>query len=617
MKTEKNIMVPMPDGINLATYLYFPDESGGPWPVLLMRNPYEKNLIPINAEQIVSDGVVFVMQHVRGCYESEGQFHPLANERRDGAATIAWLQEQPWCNGRIGTIGGSYLGATQWALAIERPEGMVSAMPQVSGSLFNGFGFFARGVVQLDVFLLWTALMADQENQRRGKTYSEAHPKLKSLRETSNELQSLTLQSMTLDPSTEESAQAMQKLMQGAQNVAHLSQEFLSQPLSEAAAQVAEYAPWLNQWLASIDDPDAEFWRGIDWEQHRDSVNIPMLHNTGWYDIFVRGQLKDFAALSARESGPFQKLVIAPEDHVGVSLGSSAASPIGEKLFMVEYALDEYTSGRMPSSTEGQLSRRWCQHWLLDGDPGLLDEAPVTLYVQGDDIWRDEQEWPLARTEWTPLYLHSQGGANSAKGNGELSFDAPKDQFSESDSYSYDPAKPVQAKGGTFVNIGIAPGVFEQSSIESRKDVLVYTSAALDKELEVTGPVAMKLWAATSAVDTDFTAKLVDVTPDGQSFNICDGVARLRFRKDKPGLVTPGEEQEVDIELSPTSYVFKAGHRIRLQVSSSNFPLFDPNPNTGKSLLTDKTNEMVVAEQTVLHDKLRPSHLILPIIPRD
>ncbi len=459
--------------------------------------------------------------------------------------------------------------------------------------------------------------MADQENLRNGKTYSDGHPKLKALREAANELQSITVQSMTLDPSTEEGAQAAQSMMHRAQDVARLSEEFLAQPLSEAAAQVAEYAPWLDQWLAFIDDPDAEFWRDFDWEQHRDSVNIPMLHHTGWFDIFIRGQLKDFAALSARDGGPFQKLIIAPEDHVGVSLGSAAATPIGERSFPVDYAMDDYAVSKMPSSTEGQLSRRWCQHWLQDRDTGLLDEAPVTLYVQGDDVWRDEQEWPLARTVWTPLYLQSRGGANSARGDGELSFDAPKDHMSEPDRYSYDPAQPLQAKGGTFLNIGIAPGVFEQSSIENRQDVLVYASGVLDTDLEVTGPVAMKLWAATSAVDTDFTAKLVDVAPDGQAFNICDGVTRLRFRKDRPGLVTPGEEQEVDIELSPTSYVFKAGHKIRLQVSSSNFPLFDPNPNTGKSLLTDTTNEMVVAEQTVFHDRLRPSHLVLPIIPRD
>ena len=617
MRAEKNVMVPMPDGIKLATDIYFPDDSGGPWPVLMERTPYDKQFIPINIEQIVNDGMVFVFQYVRGRFDSEGQFRALANERADGSATIAWLREQSWCNGRIGTGGGSYLAAAQWMLALDRPEGMVAAMPAIAGSLFNGFGFYTRGVVQLDTFLLWSAGMTDEENRRNGRTIRDEHTTLKALRETGKEMEALMLEVAVLEPSSDEAAQVGQKMMQAVQDTARLSQEFLSQPLSQAAAQVAEYAPWVPQWLSVVDDPDTEFSTSIDFEQHRDSVNIPMFHHTGWFDIFIRGQLKDFAALSACEDGPFQKLVIAPEDHIGLSMGVADVLPLGEKLFPVEYVQDAYMLTKMPLSTEGQLSRRWNHQWLLEKDTGLVNEAPITLYVQGDNVWRDEQEWPLARTEWTPLYLQSQGDAKSANGDGKLSFGVPKDDGTESDSFQYDPANPVQAKGGTFLNNGIAAGIFEQSSIENREDVLVYTSAALDKDLEITGPVAMKLWASTSAVDTDFTAKLVDVTPEGQAFNICDGVTRLRFRREKPGLVKPGEEQEVDIELSPTSYVFKAGHKIRLQVSSSNFPLFDPNPNTGKSLLTDSSNETVVADQTVFHDKARPSHLILPIIPRN
>ena len=616
MKIEEKVMVPMPDGIKLATDLYFPDGPAGPWPVFLIRTPYDKSLIGVNTEAIVNDGAVFAFQYARGCFDSEGQFAALESERKDGAATVAWLREQSWCNGRIGTGGPSYLGATQWASAIEQAEGMVSAMPQVTSSLFNGFGFYTRGVVQLDTFLLWTSAMADQENQRHGRTFSDEHVKLKVMRETSNEVQALMIESATLDPTSEKAALAGQKLMQGGQDIAEQTQDFLSQPLSEAAAQVAAYAPWLQQWLDAIEDPDADFWRSFDWEQHRDAVNIPMFHHTGWFDLFIRGQLRDFAALSARRDGPFQKLLIAPEDHVGLSLGSAEAAPLGERLLPVEYVLDEYMFSKMPVSTEGQLSRRWTQHWLHDQDTGLLSEAPITLYVQGEDVWRDECEWPLARTEWTPVYLSSGGSANTANGDGQLSFERPGSDGSNPDSFQYDPADPAPTKGGTFLNIGILPGIFEQSSVESREDVLVYTSAALNKDLEVTGPVTMKLWAATSAVDTDFTAKLVDVAPDGQAHNICDGVTRLRFRKDKPGLVTPGEEQEVEIELSPTSYLLRAGHQIRLQVSSSNFPLFDPNPNTGKSLLVDRTNELIVAEQTIYHDADRPSHLILPVIPR-
>ena len=286
---------------------------------------------------------------------------------------------------------------------------------------------------------------------------------------------------------------------------------------------------------------------------------------------------------------------------------------MGEVLFPCDVAIDMNMMVKTPAKENGALYGRWNDQWLKGIDTGLVDEAPITLYVQGDNVWRDEWEWPLSRTQWTPLYLKSGGSANRASGDGRLSWEKPTS--GEVDRFRYDPADPVPSKGGTFLNLGIPPGMFEQSEIESRPDVLVYTSKPLEAPLEVTGSVSMRLWAATSAVDTDFTGKLLDVDVDGNSYNICDGVTRLRHRKDKPGPVTPNEVQEFEIELSPTSYVFKAGHRIRVQVSSSNFPLFDPNPNTGKSLFIDTGNEMIVAEQTVFHDAERPSHILLPIIP--
>ena len=226
---------------------------------------------------------------------------------------------------------------------------------------------------------------------------------------------------------------------------------------------------------------------------------------------------------------------------------------------------------------------------------------------------RGEQEWPLARTEWTNFYLHSGGQANTADGNGSLSTSAPGEE--SADQYIYDPANPVPSIGGQGMMM-YPSGAWDQQPIEERDDVLVYSIPALEQDTEVTGPVVLNLWVATTAVDTDFTGKLVDVHPDGQAIHLCDGVTRLRYRKTRPGLVTPGEVQEVRIELRPTSNLFKKGHRIRVEVSSSNFPYFDPNPNTGKSLLLDESNEMVVVRQTVYHDVSRPSHLVLPVIPR-
>ena len=618
MIIKQNIKVPMPDGVELAADVFLPeDTSVSAWPTILIRTPYDKSLMPFNKELVTCEGYALVIQDTRGRFESDGTFSPLLDEETDGKATIEWLCEQSWCDGKIGMAGGSYVGATQWLPALAQPKGLVSAMPQVTGNVENGFMFFTRGVVQLDVFLLWSAALADEENRRQNREYSDQHPYLKALRDEASDLLPLMIESMTAEPNSPEHSEALLKLGELAQNVTDKTSNFLAQPLSDCAAQVAEYAPWIDEWLKHLEQPDAPFWRSFNWEGKQNEITIPMLHMAAWHDLFIRGQLKDFEALTStdkREGKPFQKLIVMPEIHT--SIGTPDIIPVGEKVFSVDYSTDLYGLHKTPADQKGELLRRWNRHFLKDTESGLTEEAPITLFVQGEEVWRDEYEWPLARTEWTPLYLHSEGRANSVVGDGRLSFDTPTANTAPTDKFMYDPAKPVIARGGTFLNMGIAPGIFEQSSIEERDDVLVYTTEPLATDLEVTGPVSLVLWACTSAVDTDFTAKLVAVDENGLAQNICDGVTRLRFRREKPGLVTPLEIQKVEIELSPTSFVFSKGQRVRLQVSSSNFPLFDPNPNTGKSLLTDPNNEMVIAQQTIYHDPAHMSHLVLPVIPR-
>ena len=610
--TQKNVMVPMRDGVKLATDIYIPGTlEDRQWPTILTRSPYGKPAQPEDSPML-RDGYVVVVQDVRGRFESEGNFRALADETNDGIDTIAWIREQPWSNGRIGMTSGSYLGATQWLPAVHSPSGLQTISPMITGSLFNGFGFYARGVVQLDVFLLWTAAMADEENRRRGIGFESEHLELKEVRETAASLVPLLIESMQHAPGSPEAQELGMRFAALQQEVEEKNMVFLRLPLHEAVRQLLPYAPWFNEWVENFENPDAPFWRGFDWERTRHSLDIPALHYAAWHDLFVRGQLDDFASLSARPNSPFQKLIVLPDKHANVLNPNTV--PMGEVVFPYDWIQDEYTAVKVPEKEEGRLYKRWMDHWLKDLDTGLTNEAPVTLYVQGANVWRDEWEWPLARTEWTPIYLHSGGKANTAAGDGVLVFDVPQED-SPFDRYRYDPANPVPSKGGTFLNLGIPPGMFEQSSIEQRDDVLVYTSEPITEPMEVTGPISMTLWASTSAVDTDFTAKLVDVRPDGAAYNISDGVTRLRFRESSPGLVTPNEIQKIEIELAPTSYVFEAGHRVRLQVSSSNFPLFDPNSNTGKSLLVDANNEMVIANQSVYHDANRPSHIVLPVIP--
>ena len=261
------------------------------------------------------------------------------------------------------------------------------------------------------------------------------------------------------------------------------------------------------------------------------------------------------------------------------------------------------------------LELKWFDRWLKGIDNGFDNEAPLRIFVMGVNQWRDEHEWPLARTQFTPYYFHSNGSANSLLGDGVLSTQPPDDE--STDQYVYNPAFPVPTRGGcNCCSPELVPwGAYDQQDVEFRNDVLVYTSKPLAEDLEVTGPVIVKLHASTDARDTDFTAKLVDVHPDGYPINLCDGIIRGRYResREQQKLLNQGEVYEFTINLWPTSNVFLKGHKIRADISSSNFPRFDRNPNTGHKFGEDA--EMQVAHQTIHHDRLRASHIILPVIP--
>ena len=262
------------------------------------------------------------------------------------------------------------------------------------------------------------------------------------------------------------------------------------------------------------------------------------------------------------------------------------------------------------------IELRWFDHWLKGKDNGAERDAPLKIFVMGENRWRDEQEWPLARTRFTPYYFHSGGGANSLLGDGGLSIERPGDE--PADSYAYNPEFPTPTRGGcNCCNPEIVDwGAFDQRPVEYRNDVLVYTSAPLEQELEVTGPVVAKVYARTDGTDTDFTAKLVDVHPDGYAVNLCDGIIRGRYREStsEQKLLTPGQVYEFTIDLWPTSNLFRKGHRIRVDIASANFPRFDRNLNTGGKF--GEEPEGRVANQDVLHDAAHPSHIVLPVAPR-
>ncbi|HEV2108653.1 MAG TPA: CocE/NonD family hydrolase, partial [Thermomicrobiales bacterium] len=314
----------------------------------------------------------------------------------------------------------------------------------------------------------------------------------------------------------------------------------------------------------------------------------------GWYDIFLQDTIANFLSMESQDKP--SKLLIGPWSHI------AWRNPIGEINFGAGAQIQTIDL----KTDFGSLQLRWFDHWLKGDDTGIMDEPPIKLFVMGANVWREETEWPLARAIPTSYFLHAEGG---------LSAEAPSDELP--DEYEYDPRDPVPTRGGALLmQPDFMAGPFDQRSIEARQDVLVYTSEPLEQDTEVTGPIRVHLWAASSAPDTDFVARLCDVYPDGRSINLTDGIIRARYRGFADGhpasLIEPGRPYEYDIDLWATSNLFKAGHRIRLQVTSSCFPRWDRNPNTGHAFGADA--ELAVARQRVFHDRDRPSRLFLPVV---
>lgn len=563
---ERDVAVPMRDGVTLRADVYRPD-TPEPLPLLLQRTMYGKGFSQVGYALLAAErGYAVVIQDTRGRWASEGENSPFIHEKDDGYDTVEWAAHQPWSNGRVGMFGGSYVGYTQLAAASAQPPSLKTIAPAITftdpySSAYTG------GALTLGEQVAWVLLALSLMDIQRLPIPNEQKLPLwgqfialvdgMSSRQTFDRL---PLSSLPL-----------------------IGQDGLTSSLSTALAHPTE------------DD----LWRLIACPYDR--INVPAYHWGGWYDPFLGNTLRDYAGI--REQGnPSQKLMIGPWTH------GSFDNAVGEADFGIQ------ASAILVLPDE--LHLRWFDYWLKGVQNGFLDEPPIRIFVMGDNVWRSENEWPLARTRYTSYYLHSSGTANSLHGDGGLSLIPPANE--PPDHYTYDPRNPVPTRGGALLGwqAALPAGVYDQRTLEERHDVLVYTTPPLEQDLEVTGPLQVNLWAASDAPDTDFTAKLVDVDPSGYARNLQDGILRARFRR--PGVLAaplvPGEPTSYSIDLAATSNVFKAGHRIRLEVSSSNFPRFDRNPNTGG--LSADSAELRLARQTVLHDSAHPSQLVLPVIPR-
>jgi putative CocE/NonD family hydrolase len=571
--TEKDVAMRTRDGVTLRADVYRPDASGK-FPVLVVRTPYDKSagMAATEKDYFPPRGYVVVVQDTRGRHASEGEFMPFVNEGRDGYDAIEWAAGLPWSNGGVGTVGQSYMGLVQYFAAPERPPHL-RAMSPVSGpvSYFENFTY-RRGAFEIGWVLAYFTFMARDTLMRKG-LYEQERAKLDSF---------VSYPDIPMAPIKRDAYK-------------HL-------PLADWGERLKNGAPYLARYIGN--SKYGPFWAETDLRTRFNQIDVPMLHVGSWYDVFQYDTLTMFNGMRehamSERARLGQRLLMGPWAHL-LPYAVPTSKGTGEIDFGPEAVIELHAA-----------HLRWFDHFLKGADNGVLDEAPIRLFVMGENRWRGENEWPLARTRYTDVFLRSGGRANSLSGDGALSFAQPGDE--QPDRYVYDPNDPVPTRGGN--TLGIRSGVYDQTEVEKRDDVLVYTGDVLTKDLEVTGPITLKLHAASSARDTDFTAKLVDVRPDNYAQNIAGGIMRTRFRESlsAPSLISPDKVYEYTVDLWSTSHVFKAGHRIRLEVSSSNFPNFDRNPNTGHDFGVDA--EVVAARQTVFHDGRYPSHLILPVIPR-
>ena len=573
---EKDVMVAMRDGVELATDAWIPSVT--PAPTLLVRLPYGKDLPQLlayglmpNIFALVEAGYAVVYQDCRGTFRSGGEFVPMLNEPADGTDTIAWLVRQPWCDGNIGSYGASYLGFVQWA-SVSAGAPVKAIAPAVTTTDYYTAPWYSEGgAASWHTVQSWTTQMAMIETLRQ-LGLGSGDPQLLG-----------ELAGMMADPQP------------------HLE----AMPPSRQPA-VEKVWPW---WSELLSHPARDtWWQGLSVLDRAEQVTVPALHIGGWFDIFAANTARSFTELRARagtaEAREGQRLIIGPWDH----LNSTGIYP--DRRFGL-------TADAITQDLTGQHVR-FFDRWLRDRRGALDGSAPVKIFVMGIDQWRQEQDWPLPDTRYVPYYLHSSGRANTAAGDGELSTEAPAQ--TAADAFLYDPRRPVPTLGGRVMlpSTANAAGPVDQRPAETRDDVLCFTSPVLTEPLEVTGHVSLTLYASSSAPDTDFTGKLVDVFPDGRAIFLTDGIIRARYRKSlaEPEPLTPGEPCQLDLDLSVTSNVFLPGHRIRLEVSSSNFPRFDRNTNTGGIIADEPADQATTAVNRVLHGPSYPSQLILPVISR-
>lgn len=559
-----DLKVAMRDGIQLSADVYLPRKQNT-FPTLLLRTPYESTL-EMHVEWAVwwaKRGYAVVIADNRGRFESQGVFYAYHDDGRDGHDTLEWIGNQPWCNGKIGMSGRSYGGIVQWQAAPYRSKYLTALAPQVI------MGDYFRDCHRIGGAVQWALTM---------------------------------FAAITFSTSVSLTQRGSKYIFGNQEFYRHL-------PLIDGDVEsIGRQIPFFRDWCSHVTRD--EYWQLINTERVLDQISVPIVQQAAWYDPYTSSQFRMWNGMRANgfseHARTNQKIYVIPWTH---------HIPEGSKLGDLDFGPNAYVDLNIEDL-------RWFDFWLKGNDTGIINEPPIKLFVMGENVWRYEQEWPLARSKFTPYYFHSQSRANTLYGDGTLTPEPPGAE--PPDRFAYDPNDPVTTYGGNnstwtlmkFAADQIFPGPIDQRPIERRDDVLVYTSRALETALEVTGPVEVVLFASSSACDTDFTAKLVDVYPDGRAIHLAEGILRARHRNglESVEFLQPNEIDKFHIELAPTSNLFLPSHKLRVEISSSNFPRFDRNLNTGGDIFRD--TKMRVAAQIVMHNSSYPSHIILPVIPR-
>jgi putative CocE/NonD family hydrolase len=542
----ETISIPMRDGVGLSTDIYR-DAAVAKGPVILMRTPYDKSRQKGNAEKYAQAGYVVVIQDCRGTRQSQGVLAPYNNEGQDGFDTIEWITRQAWCSGRVGMMGGSYVGAVQWQAAVEHPPGLAAIAPQATWSSFYR-NLYLGGAVRLSLISSWLA----------GNT-----PK-----------------------------------PEGAQP-ADMDEALLRLPLSDVDLAIGWPMPWLDAYLTHP-EPNG-FWKRLDLTDELPNLKVPALHVVGYYDFFSRESVGNFMIMQqARDpqTRKAQRLVLGPWDHGTVGKGT-----VAEVDFGPDAALDIFA-----------LELDWFDRHLKQ-DPAAMAKSysPVRYFSMGDNTWHDAQSWPPEGFSATAFYLHSDSKANTRSGAGKLNLEEPASE-EPVDTFRADPANPVPACPVTQSRPMKAAvwGPIDQSALEDRDDVLVYTSDVLTDPLSFAGNVEAKLFVSADTPDADWVVKLVDVRPDGFAQNLATGILRGRYRDSllEPSPLQPGKVYEITVDLGPCAATLAKGHRLRVDICGSLFPLFDRNSNTGEGPLGART---LISTESVYHSSLKGSRIVLPV----